>query len=850
MRRTGSTATTAVILAACLMPASRSAAVSLDVGATAAYSAVVNFDRADYFVAARFGTGTSSLDRLGRLDTAMLFSVGITTGGSVSFTASSPSWNTMRSAAPAGRHVITIGSLTGLVGNNAAIDTLASQFVALRSSQGLDGVDVDWEDMPGVVSVAQYAATVERLASTLRSNGLIVSTSHAQGAQYVPYAAAVADVVDHVNLQFYFAGNNAMSLDTFKVRLADYVDSGVRPAQIRVGLPSYGMVSGSPTTDKWRSWSQLLARGANVTTGTAFTDTNGETYYYSGTDLISRKIAYAKANGFGGVFTWELTQDVDYDDPRSFNRLVDSLARDAPPVLTLDDTNAGPGPLGTGVVTLGTGAVLNNGVIRFARTGTLAVANRIDGTGRIEVVSGTVTLSGSNRFTGGVAIGGGRLRLGASGVLADSTVVGMTGGVLDVGGNDEGIAGLEGTVGTVTGSTGGSLSLAVATGSSTAFAGAITGGMAVWKSGAGTLRLGGTSSTFSGGYTTVGGVTEVVRLSAAGQPSSLGSGGTLRQNGGAIAYVGPGDTTDRLITFGPSSGGGSLSSTLRADGVGPLVFSSGSATPWGTPNQPRALTLGGTSTAANSYRPRIADNGTATTSLAKSGAGTWILTGTHTHTGSTSVNEGRLVLAGAITSSTVTVAGGATLAVAAGTDVRIHALSPAGTGFIDVGSGELTVLHGLAPVAAATLARTARADGSWRSGSGIGSTAVAAAVARGESRAVGWLVNGDGSVTFAYAAPGDANLDGMVDVLDGAACISSGLFDTGVTAGWFQGDFTMDGVCDILDISEMVSAGLFDAGPYLPPASAGTVAAVPEPTAPVAVGVAAALLWRRRRSAA
>jgi len=827
-------------------------AASLDTGSTTAYSAIVNFDRADYFLADRFGSGTSKLDRLARLDTGMLFILGVTAGGTVSFAGSQPNWDTMRAAIPAGRHVVSLGSLTGIVGDNAAIDALAAQLVAMRASHGLDGVDIDWEDMPGgVVSVSSYAATVGRLASTLRSNGLVVSTSHAQGAQYVPYAAAVAGSIDHLNLQFYYASNNAMNLATFKARLTDYVDSGLRPAQIRVGLPSYGMVSGSPTSDKWRSWSQLLAKGANVTTGTTFTDTNGETYYYSGTDLIAQKIAYAKANGFGGVFTWELSQDVSYTDSRSFNRFVDSRTLDEPPVLLFTDSNAGSGPLGTGVVTLGSGTVLNNGVIRFSRSGALAVANRIDGTGRIEVTSGTVTLSGANRFTGGVGISGGRLRLGAAGVLPDATVIGMTGGVLDVGGNGEGVAGLTGTAGTVTGSTGGSLSLAIAGGQVSPFSGAVTGGMSVSKSGGGTLRLDGTASTFTGGYTTIGGLTEVVKLAATGQASSLGSGGTIRQNGGVIAYVGSGDATDRLITFGPGSGGGALSSTLRADGSGPIVFSSNAATPWGTANQPRGLALNGTSTAANTYRPRIADNGTAATSLGKWGTGTWILTGTHTHTGSTTVGEGRLVVDGAITSSTVTVARGATLAVADGGVARIHALSTAGAGLVDIGSGQLTILHGLTSPGAAALVRSARGDGSWRSETGVGSTAVAAAVARGQSRAVGWMVHGDGSVTFGYAAAGDANLDGMVDVLDGASWLSTGLFDTGTAAGWYQGDFTADGVCDILDISEMVATGLYDAGPYLPQAATG-IAAVPEPASTlgmVTAVAAAALLWRRRSAA-
>ena len=35
-------------------------------------------------------------------------------------------------------------------------------------------------------------------------------------------------------------------------------------------------------------------------------------------------------------------------------------------------------------------------------------------------------------------------------------------------------------------------------------------------------------------------------------------------------------------------------------------------------------------------------------------------------------------------------------------------------------------------------------------------------------RAIGWLDDGSGAVTFAYAAPGDTNIDGQVDILDAA----------------------------------------------------------------------------------
>ncbi len=62
----------------------------------------------------------------------------------------------------------------------------------------------------------------------------------------------------------------------------------------------------------------------------------------------------------------------------------------------------------------------------------------------------------------------------------------------------------------------------------------------------------------------------------------------------------------------------------------------------------------------------------------------------------------------------------------------------------------------------------ARGDGSWTATGGLGSSVVAAMGAQGVRRGIGWLANGDGSYSVAYAASGDTNIDGFVDMLDGA----------------------------------------------------------------------------------
>jgi len=165
----------------------------------------------------------------------------------------------------------------------------------------------------------------------------------------------------------------------------------------------------------------------------------------------------------------------------------------------------------------------------------------------------------------------------------------------------------------------------------------------------------------------------------------------------------------------------------------------------------------------------------------------------------------------------------------------------------------VTVAGGLSAADMVAAIVTGLGDGTWNGTSGITSSVSAAS---GGDRTVGWLDNGDGTVTFAFAAAGDTNLDWQVDIIDAANFLAGGKFDTGSPASWNEGDFTYDGMVDILDAASFLSNGLFDAGSYNPPPSAaGTVAAVPEPasTAIAAIAVVGlagiARLRRSRRSA-
>jgi hypothetical protein len=106
-------------------------------------------------------------------------------------------------------------------------------------------------------------------------------------------------------------------------------------------------------------------------------------------------------------------------------------------------------------------------------------------------------------------------------------------------------------------------------------------------------------------------------------------------------------------------------------------------------------------------------------------------------------------------------------------------------------------------------------------------------------------------VTFGYAAAGDTNLDWTIDILDVSGMLSSGRFNSGLTATWAEGDFNYDGFADITDVADFLATGLYDDGFYNAPA--GTIAAVPEPSVLGLVGLGAGVVGlmaaRRKRAA-
>ncbi|MEI6239396.1 MAG: autotransporter-associated beta strand repeat-containing protein [Planctomycetia bacterium] len=249
-----------------------------------------------------------------------------------------------------------------------------------------------------------------------------------------------------------------------------------------------------------------------------------------------------------------------------------------------------------------------------------------------------------------------------------------------------------------------------------------------------------------------------------------------------------------------------------------------------------------------------------TTPVVKDGAGTLVLDRSNTLTGPTTVSQGTLQLgnAEALASSAVTVAAGATLSV--GPQVQATVPSLVNNGLVDVGLGMLTVTNGLTGDGVAN-AIVAVLNG--------GTTGITSSDAVSiPFRTVGWIDNGGGSVTFGFAAEGDTNIDGMVDLGDLQNILASGKYGGGAGAVWSEGDFNYDGVVDLSDLQDILASGLYGQGSYMatplarfamlangglgsgglgdpmsdPSLSLGAVTAVPEPSTSCLAAVAAGMV--------
>jgi autotransporter-associated beta strand protein/T5SS/PEP-CTERM-associated repeat protein len=296
----------------------------------------------------------------------------------------------------------------------------------------------------------------------------------------------------------------------------------------------------------------------------------------------------------------------------------------------------------------------------------------------------------------------------------------------------------------------GTLIFNLGSGDNTSHSGVFSGSGSLIKQGSGTLTLTG-ANTYSG-TTTVDAGTLQLSNSLALQNSALDTSGA-----GVVT----------LSSVSAPTLGGLIGSTNLADVI---------TTDYGNVT---ALTLNPQSGASNSYSGVIA-NGADGMTFTKSGAGTQVLSGANTYTGTTTISAGNLTLQSTNASSAYVIAGGATLEINNAGNLNFATTTYSGTGtFKKTGAGEVVWSDSTATFALGSGSLIDVQEGTMVAGNFANEV---------------WTSNLS-DLTVASGATFDgveANI--RVDALNGGGTIKSGYGDQVFTFGVDNGGGTFSGV--------------------------------------------------------
>ncbi|MEO6846906.1 MAG: autotransporter-associated beta strand repeat-containing protein [Chthoniobacterales bacterium] len=251
-------------------------------------------------------------------------------------------------------------------------------------------------------------------------------------------------------------------------------------------------------------------------------------------------------------------------------------------------------------LTIGTGGVNSTGIFTVGGAGNTTINSAISSTGGLKKTgAGTLTLGGTNNFSGATTLSTGTITVGSGATLSGSTsALTVNGGTLNlnnaVSTTVSSLNGSSGTINLISGAT-----LIDNTTGSDSFSGTLAGAGGFKKSGAGALILG-NANTYSGNTVVLNGMLKISNVSGSATGSgnvTVNSGASIGGNGtlaGALDVQGtlaPGNSPGNLSTGAQTWEGGGTYAWQINDATGTAGLDPG----WDTTNITGGLIIAATS---------------------------------------------------------------------------------------------------------------------------------------------------------------------------------------------------------------------------------------------------------------
>mmetsp|Transcript_3186 Transcript_3186/g.4836 ORF Transcript_3186/g.4836 Transcript_3186/m.4836 type:complete len:321 (+) Transcript_3186:30-992(+) len=191
--------------------------------------------------------------------------------------------------------------------SQAGRDAFVSNLLQLCKKEGLNGVDIDWQDIKDESEYENFIQLILAASKALHEEGMLLSVSTRQ--RLPPHVLEEIDRAHFMGYDLIINGGpkHHASYSIVTQMIDQWIDWGFPEEKIVLGIPGYARHKDSPAQIK--TVSELIDDGLDDDT---LEEYNG--YLYDSPKLIRKKMKYVKQNGLCGVVLWELGHDKQMKD--------------------------------------------------------------------------------------------------------------------------------------------------------------------------------------------------------------------------------------------------------------------------------------------------------------------------------------------------------------------------------------------------------------------------------------------------------------------------------------------------------------------------------------------------------